>query len=174
MRGPYQILLPLFSIFLVRVDLTDLFPLKLPVQVVKIYDGDTVLVKRGGTLIKVRLSKIDSPEKGQFFFRSKKDAGLYSKNCLEKIIRNKMILKFEKTDMYGRSLGDLDNLSYELIKNGCTTLYPYAQFSSEKEKFKFLTALKKAKAQHVGLWQYSGFLQPKMYRKLSKRNVVRR
>lgn len=174
MRGPYQILMPLFSIFLVRVDLTDLYPLELRVQVVKIYDGDTVLVKRAHQSFKVRLSKIDSPEKGQRFLGSFKDAGEESKECMKKIINEETTLKLEKNDIYGRILGDLDDLNFKLIESGCSSLYPMATFKNEKEKYRYLHALKKAKAQRVGLWKYGGFVQPKLYRKLSKRNVVQR
>lgn len=173
MGRPYQILMPLLSLFLVRVDLTDLFPLKIPVKVLKVYDGDTVLVRHGSLEMKVRFAKIDSPEKGQPFFGSTRDAGEYSKRCLEKIIQKEAILAVEKEDIYGRILGDLDGLSLKLIKHGCTTLYPHATFDSRKEKMEFLRALKKAKASRRGLWQYGGFRQPKLWRKFSKRNAHR-
>ncbi len=173
MWRPYQILIPLLSLFLVRVDLTDLFPLRIPVKVLKVYDGDTVLVGHGDYQMKVRLSKIDSPEKGQPFFGTQKDAGLESKKCLEKIIQPEHILIIEKEDIYGRVLGDLDDLSFKLIKNGCSTLYPHAVFASRREKMSYLLALKKAKASKRGLWQYGGFRQPKLWRKFSKRNGYR-
>lgn len=176
MGRPYQILMPLLSLFLVRVDLTDLFPLKIPVKVLKVYDGDTILVGHGTLQMKVRFSKIDSPEIGQPFFNSDRDAGASSKKCLEKILFQNTIhhLRIEKEDIYGRILGDLDDLSFKLIESGCTTLYPHATFDSRKEKMKYLLALKKAKASRRGLWQYGGFRQPKMWRKFSKRGVVRR
>ena len=176
MGRPYQILMPLLSLFLVRVDLTDLFPLKIPVKVLKVYDGDTVLVRHGSLEMKVRFSRIDSPEKGQPFFNSNMDAGVFSKRCLEKIIskNDTHILSIEKEDIYGRVLGDLDGLSLKLIENGCTTLYPHATFYSRKEKMKFLSALKKAKARRRGLWQYGGFRQPKLWRRISKLNGHRR
>lgn len=176
MGRPYQILMPLLSLFLVRVDLTDLFPMKIPVKVLKVYDGDTVLVRHGSLEMKVRFSKIDSPEKKQPFFNSREDAGAYSKRCLEKIIKKEsiQILKIEKEDIYGRILGDFEGLSFKLIQNGCTTLYPHAVFESRKEKMKYLLALKKAKASRRGLWQYGGFRQPKLWRKISKRDVNRR
>lgn len=173
MGRPYQILMPLLSLFLVRVDLTDLFSMKLPVKVLKVYDGDTVLVRHGSLEMKVRFSKIDSPEKGQPFFGNNRDAGAFSKKCLEKFIQRESVLTIEKEDIYGRIIGDLDGLSLKLIENGCTTIYPHAVFSSRKEKLKYLLALKKAKASRRGLWQYGGFRQPKLWRKFSKRNGYR-
>jgi micrococcal nuclease len=171
----YQILIPLLSLFLNRVDLTDLSSLNLPVKLLRIYDGDTVLVKSGNYKFKLRLSKIDSPEKGQRFFGSTRDAGLVAKKCFQKLLQKeeRLILKIEKWDMYGRVLGDINELSFKSIQEGCSTLYPFAEFDSKREKFRYLKALKIAKASRRGLWQYGGFLQPKIWRKFSKRNVVR-
>ena len=174
MAGHYQILLPLLSLFLVRVDLTDLYPLRMEVKIVKIYDGDTVLVKHGSYRWRVRLSKIDAPEMDQKFLNSSRNAGQMSKKCLVGLLKKTALLKVEKEDMYGRILGDLDEVTYQMIEKGCTTLYPYAQFESKKEKFRYLIALKKAKAQRVGLWQYGGFLQPKKWRSIKRRNARRR
>ena len=86
MARTYQILIPLLSLFLNRVDLTDLYSLKLPVNLIDIYDGDTLLVKTGNYKLKVRLSKIDSPEKGQRFFGSNLNAGLLAKKCFQKLM----------------------------------------------------------------------------------------
>lgn len=174
MAGHYQILLPLLSLFLVRVDLTDLFPLRMEVKIIKIYDGDTVLVSRGSYQWKVRLSKIDSPEMDQKFLHSSRNAGKVSKKCLAGLLKKTGVLKVEKEDMYGRILGDLDEVTFQMIEKGCTTLYPYAQFESKKEKFRYLRALKKAKARYLGLWQYGGFIQPKKWRSISRRSARRR
>src|SRR5262245_12069048 len=143
MRRPYQILMPLLGLFLVRVDLTDLFPLKIPVEVVKIYDGDTLLVRHGSFTTKLRLSKVDAPEKKQPFLIGKGDAGMVSADCLKRVLsdqNNELII--EKQDMYGRILGDLNGLSYSLIKHGCASLYPYATFADQSEKYRYLRALK--------------------------------
>lgn len=176
MRAFYQILLPLLSIFLVRVDLTDLFPLHLNVELLKIYDGDTVLVSHGSFRWKVRFSKIDSPElKQPFLSKGPISAGIYSRNCLQKVLEEekKLTLKVEKEDIYGRILGDINEVSLKLISLGCTTIYPHATFPTEAEKFVYLKALKKAKASKRGLWSLNGFVQPKHWRKISKRYGVR-
>ena len=175
MGRPYQILLPLFSLFLVRVDLTDLYPVKLPVKVLKVYDGDTVLVKYRGNKMRIRLSKIDAPEMGQPFLGGG-DAGLYAKKCLEKLMPKNglMTLKIHGTDMYGRTLGDLDDLNFQLIQEGCSSLYPYASFESEGEKFRYLRALREARSLRKGVWNLSGYLQPKIWRKTKKRSAHRR
>lgn len=176
MTRTYQILMPLFSLFLVRVDLTDLFPIYTKVKLLKIYDGDTLLLGKGSYQFRLRISKIDAPEMGQEFLSSKKDAGLVSMDCLKKIIANKeeFILKIEKYDMYKRVLGDVDDLSLKLIKKGCAGLYPYAQFRNVNEKFTYLRALKVAKSQRLGLWDFGGYKQPMIWRKLKRKTSAGR
>src|SRR5690606_22270984 len=169
----YQILLPLLSLFLVRVDLTDLFPLSMRVKLLKVYDGDTLLVRKGSYQMRLRLTKIDAPEMGQPFLARgrEKDAGTYSKECLESFLHKggEYELTIEKYDIYGRVLGDLDGLTLRLVQKGCVTLYPYSKFKNEREKFLYLQALKKAKSQRSGLWDFGGYKQPMLWRKFKKR-----
>jgi endonuclease YncB( thermonuclease family) len=175
MREFYQILMPLLSLFLVRVDLTDLFPVNLDVELLNISDGDTVKLSHGSYKMTLRLARIDSPELHQTYFGSSRSAGIDSRKCLERILRNQknLTLKIQGYDMYGRVLGDLNSVSMALVEEGCTTIYPHANFSSQSEKFLYLVALKKAKASRRGLWQYGGFLRPKLYRSISKRSGYR-
>lgn len=165
----------MLSLFLVRVDLTDLFPLELKVKLLKVYDGDTVLLSHGSYYFKLRFSKIDSPEKGQFFLFGNGDAGFLSLNCLSRFLKKekKLMAKIEGVDIYKRYLGDINNLSFRLIEEGCTTIYPYARFDSKKEKFTYLTHFRKAKASRRGLWRVGGLLQPKIWRKTSKQTSHR-
>lgn len=172
----YQILWPLFSLFLVRVDLTDLWPLQIPVKLVKVYDGDTVLVRYGTTDVKVRLLKLDAPEKGQLFFKGEGDAGQVAKRCFSKLIEKetRLVLKPYATDIYGRMLGEINDLSLRAIQNGCATLYPHSTFDSLEEKYLFLKSLREAKRLRKGIWNFSGFKQPKIWRKTNKRSARRR
>lgn len=177
MRRPYQILLPLLSLFLVRVDLTDLFPLTLNVQLVRFLDGDTAVVKHGGQLITVRFSGVDAPEKGQPFLSGDGDAGVSSTKCVREILDKQKDLKLQiyGQDMYKRILGDLSGLNLMSVRKGCVALYPHARFSSKREKWQFIHALAQAKKQKLGIWKKGGFQTPKLWRKKSsKRNEVRR
>jgi endonuclease YncB( thermonuclease family) len=171
MWRPYQILLPLLSLFIVRVDLTDLFPLRYDVELIRFFDADTALVKQGSREFKVRLMSIDAPEKGQPFLGKNGDAGAEALRCLKMIIKGKkrFELKIFKQDIYGRALGELDQLSWELVKNGCVTLYPYAEFGSRKQKWEFVRLLAQAKRNKAGLWAFGGYRQPKLWRKQSYR-----
>jgi endonuclease YncB( thermonuclease family) len=175
MGGPYQILLPLLSLFLVRVDLTDLYPISMRVQVLKIYDGDTVLVQRAYMKLRVRLARIDAPEKDQPFLNGKRGAGLLSKACLEKNLSLNPYLRIEGFDLYGRVLGDFEGLSLKLVELGCVVLYPYAKFKNQSEKFLFLRSYLRARLKRRGLWAFGGILHPKAWRKkkFSKRFLNR-
>ena len=165
MGRPYQILLPLLSLFLVRVDLTDLYPITLRVKILKVYDGDTVLAEAGKMKLRIRLSKIDAPEKEQSFLSGKRGAGLLSKACLVKNLSRYEYLSIEGFDLYGRVLGDFGGLSLELIQEGCVALYPYAKFKDRAEKFLFLQSYLKARERRRGLWAFGGILHPKAWRK---------
>lgn len=171
MKLHYQILLPLLSLFWVRVDLTDLFPLKYEVKVVEIHDGDTLTVKSGRTTMKVRLSRIDAPELHQNFHLSKLSAGIFSRDCLKRLLPQKTELRIDGFDMYHRTLGDVSGINFEAVKNGCTGIYPHARFESVSEKWEFLRALNEARAKHLGVWAFGGYMVPKKWRKLSKRNA---
>lgn len=167
MRGHYQILIPLLSLLLVRVDLTDLFPLKYPVQVLEILDGDTLVVGINQRRIKLRLSRIDAPEKGQPFLHERGDAGAESKKCLAAQLKKlpHLIISIEGYDIYKRTLGDLSGLSFKLVQNGCSSLYPHAVFQSREEKSQYMRALTRAKSKRLGLWAQGGFMTPKIWRK---------
>ena len=171
MVHPYQILLPLLSLFWVRVDLTDLFPIELPVKVVEIRDGDTVKVRFGLKTMIVRLSKIDAPELNQNFLQSKLSAGKFSKKCLAGLLPDEGILSIEGVDIYHRILGDMNGVNLRAVENGCAGLYPHANFPSVREKWRFLRALTEAKKSRRGVWAFGGYMLPKKWRKLSKRSA---
>ncbi len=173
MHHPYQILIPLLSLFWVRVDLTDLFPLEVRVHILDIRDGDTVTVRTGNQSLKVRLSRIDAPELHQNFLGTKIDAGIVSRNCLRKIASDDTILRIEGFDIYHRILGDLDGLNYKAVVSGCSGIYPHANFSSVTEKMIYLRALMKARKERRGVWAHGGYMLPKIWRKISKRNGAR-
>jgi endonuclease YncB( thermonuclease family) len=176
MARPYQIFIPMLSLFLVRVDLTDLHPLQLKVKLLTIYDGDTVFLSHGSYRFKLRFSKIDSPEMGQSFLSGLGGGGEMSLQCLRRLLKKEKTLtvQIEGTDIYKRYLGDVNHLSLSLIKEGCTTIYPYARFSSKKEKFNYLTQFKNAKAHKKGLWSLGGLVQPKFWRRANKQISNRR
>ena len=174
MIHPYQILVPLLSLFWVRVDLTDLFPLELRVQIVDIRDGDTLTVRSWRKTMQVRLSKIDAPELRQNFHHSRLDAGIISRDCVRRLAPKEGILRIEGHDIYHRILGDVEGLNFRIIERGCAGLYPHALFPSVKEKWRYLRALNEAKKNRRGVWAHGGYMVPKKWRKISKRSGHRR
>lgn len=169
----YQFFIPLLSLFLNRVDLTDLYPLSFQVKLLKVLDADTVVVKFSNQILKVRFSKIDAPELGQPFWHGRGDAGLEALKCAERVIGSKKYfhLNVFGQDMYRRILGDLDNLSYEFINHGCTSLYEYSKFFSRKEKGDYLRSLERAKTHRIGIWKRGGYLRPNLWRKKKKKMI---
>lgn len=165
MRPIYQILPPLLSLFLVRVDLTDLFPIKIEVQILKVIDGDTVLVSSGSQNFPLRLLKLDAPEKKQYFLNRSESAGEFSRKCLMKLLnKSSYEASLYKIDIYGRVLGEVDDLSFKMIQNGCAYLYPQTVFKSRAEKSLYLRAYKEARRKKLGLWGRGAVLAPKVWR----------
>jgi endonuclease YncB( thermonuclease family) len=139
------------------------------INLLKVYDGDTLLVEKGNFTYKVRLSRIDAPELGQPFLLANRDAGDYSRQCLKRVAKKSGTLIIYGFDIYGRILGDVDDLSLKMVQQGCAPLYPYAGFRSKAEKFHFIRQLQMAKRKKKGLWSLGGIMQPKLYRKQTKK-----
>lgn len=170
----YQILMPLLSLFFVRVDLTDLYPLNIPVHVNQVLDGDTVEVSKGNFRFRVRLNYIDAPEKGQKTFKFNQDAGLFAKNCLAKHLSQNETLTIFGFDQYSRVLGKFNKINLKLVQEGCVSLYPYSKFESKRERGEYIRAYFKARSERIGLWKYGGFKRPIHYRKSLKRKTYAR
>lgn len=126
-------------------------------KVIAVMDGDTVLVLRDHTQIKVRLAEIDAPEKTQAF-------GEQSRQSLADLILRKQVrVDSQTTDTYGRlvaliKLDDL-NINHEQIRRGM------AWASSRSNKGKTLLALQNdAQKARRGLWAQTDPIPPKEWR----------
>jgi len=174
MRRPYQILMPLLSLFLVRVDLTDVWPLIVEVHSPQFTDADTIIVRRNAWKFNVRIAGIDAPEKGQPFANSSMNAGKVALECAKRVLSRQkgLNLKIFKQDLYGRYLGDLDGLALKLIRKGCASLYPFGEFESFSDKWEFLRAQTQSRRLKLGLWKWGGYRQPKIWRS-SRRSAGR-
>lgn len=172
MKRLYQILLPLLGLFFHRVELTEFWPLKLKVSDYKVLDGDTVKLRINGIEERVRLIPIDAPEMDQKFLKHSASAGEFSKKCLiGELSKGEVYLQWGKRDMFGRLLGELwvgeRRVSETMIKKGCAFLYLFSQFSSKKEKGRWLRLQSLAQRKREGIWQY-GVMSPYHYRKQKK------
>lgn len=169
MRLLYQYLLPLLGLFLGREVFTPIVPLLLPVQVLKVLDGDTVELGGG---MRVRLAGIDAPEKDQPSLLGPA-AGAYSAQCLRALVAGQgWELEWRGRDVYGRVLGDLwrrgARLSTQLLGRGCVGLYPYQGSFPLPLQSEWRAALVRAQRARRGVWQWGGYRRPYWWRKAQK------
>ena len=138
-------------------------------KVIKVFDGDSILVSDMNLTLSVRLVGIDAPElgykakKGQPFSRQ-------SKNYLEKRINNRKIrLKLYGTDQYNRQLAEVfvdgQNINLEIIKKGLAEVYRGRKPEKLNNKI-YLKSEAIAKKAKKGIWQLGKtYKSPKQWRK---------
>jgi micrococcal nuclease len=119
---------------------------KFTATVIAVLDGDTVLIRRKGKPVKIRLAEIDAPEKAQAF-------GEASKQSLSGMVLGKEVRVVSQTvDQYGRLVAHLTvnglDVNAEQIRRGMA--WEYSHFHSNQ----VLIVLQNA-AKHVprGLWE---------------------
>ena len=99
-------------------------------KVVRVSDGDTItLLDEAKTQSKVRLNRIDAPEKKQAF-------GEVSRKHLASFVTNGIVkVEWAKKDKYGRILGDVFvgelNVNLQMVKDGLA--WHYKNFDNTKE-----------------------------------------
>jgi endonuclease YncB( thermonuclease family) len=130
-------------------------------EVVGIADGDTFTLLVDDVQYRVRLSGIDTPERGQPYANAARDA------LSDLIFRKQVRVENRKTDRYGRIIGrvwvqprdcarcgkTLD-VSLALLTTGMAWWYRYyAREQPEEERGQYEFAEFEAKAKGAGLWQ---------------------
>ncbi len=132
-------------------------------RVVGVSDGDTITVLSQKQLIKVRLSKVDAPEKRQAF-------GQRAKQFTSSLSYNKVVtLKEHGKDRYGRVLADVllpdgRSLNRELVRNGFAWWYTrYAPNDTELDQLQL-----QAREKKEGLWLDTNPVPPWEFRKQRK------
>ncbi len=127
-------------------------------KVVAVMDGDTVLVRRASSLVKIRLVEIDAPEKAQLF-------GDASKRALSDMVLGKQVnVSSQALDQYGRTLGHVRigslDVNAEQIRRGMA--WEYSNFHSNRALIALQAQAKKAQ---LGLWSQSNPTPPWEWRK---------
>lgn len=145
----------LFSIFIFSL---SMITMAVSGKVIRVSDGDTILLQSGSHRIKVRMYGIDAPE-------LKQNYGEDSKNYLEKRILNKNVdVKVINEDKYGRKVGKVfyknKDINLEMIKTGNAWFYEY---HAKKEK-EYRKASKSAQEQKLGLWKDKNPQNPRNFR----------
>lgn len=115
-------------------------------QVVEVVDGDTLLVARGQTTEKVRISQVDAPEASQAYGRA-------AAACLRTLVSNPQVrMCIDGTDRYGRTLANVTassmDVGQQLVARGCAWAY-----SKYLERDSILPQLQaRAQLLRLGLW----------------------
>ena len=142
----------------------SLFSAEIKGKVIAVADGDTITVldemDKGN--FKIRLDKIDAPEKKQAF-------GSKSKQFLSSLIFGKQVsIRYRAVDHYGRILGviycDGAEINLVMVQNGYAWHYSYYD-----QPPAYIQAEKQARADKKGLWADPNPVNPYEFRKMQKR-----
>lgn len=131
-----------------------------PVQctIVSVSDGDTIsCVTAAKQQLKVRMGKIDAPEKNQPF-------GMKAKQALSDAIFGKVVtVTPETTDQYGRTVGLISyagkDINLQQVQLGMA--WVYTQYTNDPA---FYAAEKDARAARRGLWSEPNPIRPSEWR----------
>lgn len=156
----------LFSVLTVLCTFYDTYAENRTATVVRVHDGDTISVKIGQKMEKIRLIGIDAPEIGQAPW------GQRARKHLKKLIDYSIVkieTDVEKRDRYGRLLayvwtsdGRLVNL--EMVREGLAVLYTIAPNIRYADALQ--DAQREARVKRRGIWEKSGLGEsPRQYRK---------
>ena len=134
--------------------------------VVKVRDGDTVVLLVDNQELPVRLSHIDTPEKKQAFGTKAKQ--FTSNLCFGKRVR---ISGKQKYDRYNRLLAEIINenginINKELVKNGLA--WHYKRYSNSVE---YSRLENEARRKRINIWSDREPLAPWDYRKLRRKKL---
>lgn len=127
-------------------------------KVIRVSDGDTILIQSGSQKIRVRMYGIDAPELKQKY-------GEESKKYLEKRIMDKNVdIKVINQDQYGRKVGKVfyknKDINLEMLETGNAWFYEY----HAKHEKDYRKAVKNAKEQKLGLWKDKNPQNPRNFR----------
>lgn len=135
-------------------------------EAVKVLDGDTVQVRKGREIVKVRLYGVDCPESRQSFGRQA--AEFTEKQVLGKKVKVERV----DTDRYGRVVGLISAggklLNRELVRAGYAWTYE-AYCRKQPLCIELRELEERARKRKAGLWQEKRPLPPWEWRKRSSR-----
>lgn len=121
-------------------------------EVASIYDGDTMRVRCGGQLMKVRLYCIDAPEMGQ------KPWGRESRDYLRSITPKRVLVRPVTKDRYGRTVGEVftasgsaQSLNLKMVGSGRAAVYE--KYCSE---LSYRSVALRAEQAMLGIWREPG------------------
>ncbi len=135
-------------------------------KAVKVLDGDTLHVKKGRKIIKIRLYGIDCPEKRQ------KCGVQATEFATQRLLGKKVRVETVHTDRYGRTVGLVSvgrkMINRELVRAGYAWVYP-AYCKKQPLCAEFTTLQEKAKKKKAGLWRQKRPVAPWEWRRKKTR-----
>ena len=129
----------------------------------RVSDGDTIhVVTDGNVKFKVRLDRIDAPEKDQPY-------GKESTAYLTKLIKGRTVrVEWQKKDKYGRVLGivylDKTDINLKMVETGSAWHYSYFDKTPA-----YAAAEAAAKEKRLGFWQGETPISPYEWRRAKRR-----
>ena len=131
--------------------------------VIKIIDGDSIVVTRGNKNIEVRLYGIDTPEWNQPFSSEAKS------RTASLIYKQKVAVAPQYYDSYGRLVALLflngQDVNGALVKSGTAWVYP--RYCRKNVCRKWLTEQQIAKEERRGLWEIESPVSPWRWKRMS-------
>ncbi len=134
-------------------------------QVVSVHDGDTIKVRQGNRVEKIRFACLDAPELSQ-------PLGQASRNHLKRLIEeagDRVTLKILDTDRYGRKVAEVYTtrpqrlLQEAQIQAGMAYVYHrYLRSCPDAVQIKRAEAI--ARQTKAGVWKDSSSIKPWNYR----------
>jgi len=115
-------------------------------RIVKVKDGDSMEIRRGGENVGVRVFGVDSPERGQPF-------SARAKSFTTGLVGNQeVVVRVKDVDRYRRIVGDVElkdgrDLGQELVRAGLAWMY--RQYTSDPTLARLEAEAREAKR---GLW----------------------
>jgi len=136
--------------------------------VVNVTDGDTLQVRSGEQIHKIRLVGIDAPELRQAFGRDARQA------LAELTAGNLVVVIWSKRDRYGRLvgtvlLGSLDVNLYLIRNDSAWYFRRYAKDVPEIEQLQYEAAEAEAREGKRGLWQFPHPMAPWKFRRAARK-----
>jgi endonuclease YncB( thermonuclease family) len=125
--------------------------------VVRVADGDTLTVSAGGELVRVRLTDIDAPERGQPYNQVSRRSLV--ELCLQRSVR----VEPAGVDTYGRTLGrvhcDGVDANAEQVRRGLA--WAFTRYLTDPAIAELEAG---ARAASAGLWRDAGAVPPWVFR----------
>ncbi len=137
---------------------TALADVQFPAQVVRVKDGDSLVLRSTNASYEARLGEIDAPEYNQPW-------GKAARRALSRLtIRKQVSVAVQDIDRYGRLVVQLQadgvNVNRHLVANGHAWVYRDYLRTPE-----LLEIEAQARQQGVGLWSQPGAVAPWLYRR---------